>query len=94
MSDFTTLGVVGAGPMGAGIAQIGLTAGLTVTLFDVSAEALPPGSLVDVMPQHLHRVEAVSDILMFEVSTPYLDDVIRVRDDSNRANGRITSEHK
>ena len=40
MSEFTTLGVVGAGPMGAGIAQVGLTAGLTVTLFDVSAEAL------------------------------------------------------
>lgn len=35
-----TLGVVGAGPMGAGIAQIGLTAGLTVVLHDVSAEAL------------------------------------------------------
>jgi 3-hydroxybutyryl-CoA dehydrogenase len=35
-----TLGVVGAGPMGAGIAQIGLTAGLRVVLHDVSAEAM------------------------------------------------------
>ena len=36
----TTLGIVGAGPMGAGIAQIGLTAGLNVVLHDLSADAL------------------------------------------------------
>lgn len=35
-----TLGVVGAGPMGAGIAQIGLTSGLDVVLYDVSTHAL------------------------------------------------------
>ena len=40
MSDVSVLGVVGAGPMGAGIAQIGLTAGLKVVLFDLNAEAL------------------------------------------------------
>ena len=40
MSDVKVLGVVGAGPMGAGIAQIGLTAGLQVILFDLSAQAL------------------------------------------------------
>ncbi|AIT81463.1 3-hydroxyacyl-CoA dehydrogenase [Novosphingobium pentaromativorans] len=38
--NLNTLGVVGAGPMGAGIAQIGLTADLTVVLFDVNAAAL------------------------------------------------------
>ena len=40
MTKFTALGVVGAGPMGAGIAQIGLTAGLSVVLFDISGDAL------------------------------------------------------
>jgi 3-hydroxybutyryl-CoA dehydrogenase len=40
MSDGQVLGVVGAGPMGAGIAQIGLTAGLKIVLFDLNAEAL------------------------------------------------------
>ena len=40
MSALTTLGVVGAGPMGAGLAQIGLVAGLQVVLHDVSAEAM------------------------------------------------------
>ncbi len=36
----TTLGVVGAGAMGAGIAQAGLVAGLHVVLHDLNAEAL------------------------------------------------------
>ena len=40
MGAIKNLGVVGAGPMGAGIAQIGLTAGLEVVLYDVSAEAM------------------------------------------------------
>ncbi len=40
MSDVQVLGVVGAGPMGAGIAQIGLTSGLRVVLFDLNADAL------------------------------------------------------
>ncbi len=40
MSSAGTLGVVGAGPMGAGIAQIGLTAGLNVILFDLNGDAL------------------------------------------------------
>jgi len=36
----TTLGVVGGGTMGAGIAQLGLTAGLDVVLYDTSPQAL------------------------------------------------------
>ncbi|MBV2148103.1 3-hydroxyacyl-CoA dehydrogenase [Sphingobium sp. AS12] len=39
MSEVNILGVVGAGPMGAGIAQIGLTSGLDVILFDLSPDA-------------------------------------------------------
>ncbi|MBV1918355.1 MAG: 3-hydroxyacyl-CoA dehydrogenase [Sphingomonadaceae bacterium] len=40
MSDVKTMGVVGAGPMGQGIAQIGLQAGLNVVLYDLNREAL------------------------------------------------------
>jgi 3-hydroxybutyryl-CoA dehydrogenase len=40
MAEMKTLGVIGAGPMGAGIAQIGLTSGLAVILFDLSEAAL------------------------------------------------------
>jgi len=40
MTETHTLGVVGAGPMGAGIAQIGLTSGMTVVLIDLDRDAL------------------------------------------------------
>ncbi len=40
MANIGVLGVVGAGPMGAGIAQVGLTSGLEVILFDLDAAAL------------------------------------------------------
>ncbi len=49
MSDAGTLGVVGAGPMGAGIAQTGLVAGLSVILYDLNGEALAKagGEIID-----------------------------------------------
>jgi 3-hydroxybutyryl-CoA dehydrogenase len=40
MTEISTIGVVGSGAMGAGIAQTGLAAGLDVILFDLNAEAL------------------------------------------------------
>ena len=40
MAQMTRLGVVGAGPMGSGIAQIGLQAGMEVVLFDLDRAAL------------------------------------------------------
>ena len=38
-------------------------------------------------------LEAVSDILLYETSTPNLDDVVRVLDDSHRLDGKILQEH-
>ena len=47
----------------------------------------------NVMPGTKHRVIALTDLVMFEVSTPEVDDVIRVEDDTGRQDGRIDSEH-
>jgi mannose-6-phosphate isomerase len=51
-------------------------------------------TVVDVLPGFIHRLEAKSDITLYEVSTPELDDVIRIQDFSGRSNGRILNEHK
>jgi mannose-6-phosphate isomerase-like protein (cupin superfamily) len=59
----------------------------------VSKARLQGPCVVDVYPGLVHRLEAVEDLLLYEVSTPELDDVIRISDDAGRASGRVTSEH-
>jgi mannose-6-phosphate isomerase len=44
-----------------------------------------PGQAVHIPPGTVHRFEALEDSMLLEVSTPYLDDVIRLEDDYNRA---------
>ncbi|MET9915019.1 hypothetical protein ABZZ74_51695 [Streptomyces sp. NPDC006476] len=51
------------------------------------------GEIVHVRPGTVHRIEADSDITLVEVSTPELDDVIRLADDYSRPDGRIAAEH-
>ena len=46
------------------------------------------------VPGEVHRVYSEEDYTAYEVSTPQLDDVVRVQDDSKRASGLIASEHK
>ena len=41
-----------------------------------------------------HRVIAIESYTALEVSTPHLNDVVRYEDDTNRASGKIDSEHK
>lgn len=60
---------------------------------DIASVQIEPVSSVDVVPLTLHRLEAVTDILLYETSTPHLDDVVRVRDDNKRPDGRIEKEH-
>lgn len=61
---------------------------------DLATTLLEPVSSVDIVPRTLHRIEALSDILLLEASTPHLDDVIRIQDDSRRPSGRLEAEHK
>jgi len=60
---------------------------------DTSTILIEPVSSVDVPPNTLHRLEAITDILLFETSTPHLDDVVRVLDDNKRPDGRLEKEH-
>jgi mannose-6-phosphate isomerase len=47
-------------------------------------EPLGPGEAWHVAPGTVHRFRAVTDCLLFEVSTPELEDVVRVEDDYGR----------
>jgi len=49
---------------------------------EVTVEA---GSTVTLPPGAIHRMEALEDARFFEVSTPELDDVVRLDDDYGRA---------
>jgi mannose-6-phosphate isomerase len=60
---------------------------------DTATAQIEPVGSVDVMPKTLHRLEAVTDILLYETSTPHLDDVVRVLDDNKRPDGRLELEH-
>jgi len=51
------------------------------------------GDFFNVAPPKKHRVIAITDLILQEVSTPEVDDVIRIEDDANRPDGRIESEH-
>ena len=61
---------------------------------DISCVKISDVSSIDISPPVLHRLEAISDITLYETSTPHLNDVIRISDDADRPDGRIDSEHK
>lgn len=44
----------------------------------------PVGHAHHIPPGRLHRITAVTDVRIFETSTPHLDDVVRLRDDYGR----------
>jgi mannose-6-phosphate isomerase-like protein (cupin superfamily) len=46
---------------------------------------LGPGEASHLVPGTVHRFRAVTDCLLFEVSTPELEDVVRIEDDFGRA---------
>lgn len=51
---------------------------------DVKHVILNPGDKFDVLPYTIHRAEALEDSKIFEVSTPELDDVVKLEDDYGR----------
>lgn len=51
------------------------------------------GDFFNVPPPKKHRVIAITDVILQEVSTPEVDDVYRIEDDTQRPDGKIESEH-
>ena len=45
------------------------------------------------LPMRKHRIVAMSNLILQEVSTPEVDDVVRIDDDTHRPDGRIIQEH-
>ena len=62
--------------------RIRCTTGDTDT--DLTDQVLEPGAVVHLPPGKRHRFEALEDTRLFEVSTPHLDDVVRLSDDYSR----------
>lgn len=53
---------------------------------DLKEHLLNPGDKYDIFPYTIHRIEAIEDSNIFEVSTSELDDVVRLADDYGRPN--------
>ena len=64
-----------------------------ITLGD-EVKTMSENDFFTVRPPTKHRVHAITDVILQEVSTPEVDDVIRIQDDTNRADGRIEDEHR
>ena len=61
---------------------------------EIIKKVMKAGEFFDVVPPKKHRVIAITDIILQEVSTPHVDDVFRINDEFNRADGKIDAEHK
>jgi mannose-6-phosphate isomerase len=63
--------------------RLRLTRGPTVD--DLDQEEIVPGHAWRVEPGTVHSIEAIEDSVVLEVSTPHLDDVVRLRDRYQRS---------
>jgi quercetin dioxygenase-like cupin family protein len=50
-----------------------------------SSEVVTPGAAFRIKPGTVHRIRALEDTVIVEVSTPQLDDVVRLEDAYGRA---------
>ena len=51
---------------------------------EMEVVVLGPGDVIENPPMRKHRVTALENVRLIEVSTPELDDVVRVQDDYQR----------
>ena len=60
---------------------------------DIEKKIFKEGSIWSIPPGVKHRIVTIEDVILLESSSPEVDDVIRIDDDTVRGNGRILSEH-
>jgi mannose-6-phosphate isomerase len=66
---------------------------MNVTTKDIGSKKIKKGTIINVYPKILHRIKALRNLTLYEVSSPHLKDVVRIQDDTNRMSGHIKSEH-
>lgn len=59
----------------------------------IEKNIMKSGEYFTVVPPRKHRVIAITDLILQEVSTPEVDDVVRIADDTYRKDGKISYEH-
>ena len=60
---------------------------------EIEKTIMKEDSFFTVTPPKKHRVIALTDLVLQEVSTPEVDDVVRIQDDCARGDGRLEHEH-
>ena len=59
----------------------------------IDKKILKAGSVWSIPAGVKHRIVTLEDVILIEASSPEIDDVIRISDDTLRGDGRIDSEH-
>lgn len=59
---------------------------------ELSERIFNPGDKIDINPYTVHRVEALENTQIFEVSTPHLTDVVKLEDDYGRTGKGVNEE--
>ena len=59
----------------------------------IDVKILKAGSVWSIPAGIKHRIITLEDIVLMESSSPEVDDVIRIEDDTLRGDGRIQNEH-
>lgn len=59
----------------------------------IDKQILKAGAIWSIPAGIKHRIVTLEDIILIESSSPEVDDVIRIEDDTLRGDGRIQSEH-
>ena len=59
----------------------------------IEIKILSAGAIWSIPPNVKHRIITLEEVILLEASTPEVDDVVRIEDDTLRGNGRIQLEH-